>query len=104
MKLTDQQIDQIGVLLGAAQRSLDRIREILAAREDYADLAPLSASNKNGKFLSERGIEVCYRLFDNDENPYAVARLMNISYTAAANRRASWEKAGGKKRQPRSLT
>ena len=104
MKLTDQQIDQISVLLGAAQRNLDRIREILAAREEYADLAPLSADNKNGKFLSERGIEVCYRLFDNDENSYAVARLMNISYTAAANRHASWEKAGGKKRQPRPLT
>jgi hypothetical protein len=49
--------------------------------------------------LTERGVEICYRLFDLGKSPIAVAYLMGISLRAAANRQKGWTKAGGALRQ-----
>lgn len=48
--------------------------------------------------LTQRGVEICYRLFDSDRSPIAVAHLMGISLQAAQHRRKLWGAAGGKTR------
>ena len=53
--------------------------------------------------LTDRGVEICYRLFDAGKTRYAVAKLMNISFGAAHHRQKAWEKAGGVNRTRRPL-
>ena len=52
--------------------------------------------------MSERGIEVCFRLFDKGYNKNMVAREMGISYAAAIYRHNDWINSGGslRKKQP----
>lgn len=65
---------------------------------------PAYPSNKtrNGN-LTKRGIETCYRLFDHNKSPLAVAYLMRISYRAASKRHRAWKIIGGKTRPKMSL-
>lgn len=49
--------------------------------------------------LTDRGVEVCYRLFDKGLSRYAVAQAMGISFGAATHRQAAWRKAGGVNRE-----
>lgn len=49
--------------------------------------------------LTKRGVEICYRLFDLDRSPMAVAWLMGMTLRSAERRYASWLKAGGGTRQ-----
>jgi hypothetical protein len=51
----------------------------------------------NGR-LTRRGEEICYRLFDRDKSPMAVAHLMRISPPAASKRKRQWLALGGKRR------
>lgn len=53
----------------------------------------------DNKKLTLRGVEFCYRLFDNGRSPMAVAHLMGMSLHAARKRRKMWEIAGGAGRQ-----
>jgi len=48
--------------------------------------------------LTQRGAEICYRLFDSGRSPMTVAHLMGISLQAARHRRKLWDAAGGKAR------
>lgn len=48
--------------------------------------------------LTQRGVEICYRLFDSDRSPMAVAHLMDISLQAARHRYKLWNASGGKTR------
>ncbi len=89
-------------------------RQIEARKKEYASLNaelpveelglvgetdPRYPANKTRSgTLSSRGIEICYRLFDANRSPLAVAHLMRISYRAAVKRRRAWEKAGGQHR------
>jgi hypothetical protein len=41
--------------------------------------------------LSNRGVKVCYQLFDQGNSTLAVAHLLRISYRAAARRRQAWD-------------
>ncbi|WP_223554405.1 hypothetical protein [Pseudomonas sp. BF-R-01] len=52
--------------------------------------------------LTERGVEVCYRLFDAGKSRNAVRTEMEISFGAATHRFEAWKKAGGldRKKQP----
>ena len=61
---------------------------------------PANPHNKasDGK-LTEEGVECCYRLFDEGESRYSVARQMKISFAAATHRFNTWRKAGGARRQ-----
>ena len=91
------------LLVQAARENLDRIEALL--RPDRADakdddgLDPGNPLNKEGQFLTPRGIEVCYRLFDMGKTRYAVAEAMKISYGAATHRFHAWEKLGGRDRK-----
>ena len=49
--------------------------------------------------LTKRGVEICYRLFDLQRSPMAVAWLMGMTLRSAERRYKSWLKAGGKTRQ-----
>jgi hypothetical protein len=48
--------------------------------------------------LTERGVEICYRLFDLGKSPTAVAYLMRMTLRSAERRHRSWTKAGGLQR------
>lgn len=49
--------------------------------------------------LTKRGVEICYRLFDLDRIPLAVAWLMGMTLRSAERRHAGWIKVGGKARR-----
>jgi len=55
--------------------------------------------NKNGLNLTERGVEILYRVFDDDGGYNRAAKMLNISQGAAKNRKGLWMKVGGKNRQ-----
>lgn len=69
-----------------------------AARTNEFDPGDPANKGEDGK-LTERGIEICYRLFDRGENRNQVATLMNISFTAATHRYLTWKKLGGPQRE-----
>ena len=90
----------------AARENLDRIEAAIspaAPEKEDDDLDPASPLNKSAQFLTKRGIEVCYRLFDRGDTRYAVKEAMKISYGAATHRFHAWEKLGGKDRDRQSL-
>ena len=92
------------VLLGinALISSLDSEKD-----ESGLDFDPMDPRNKQDiggvEKLSDRGIEVCYRLFDSGKTRYAVSTLMGISFGAANHRYQAWQKAGGIKRERKPL-
>ena len=53
--------------------------------------------------FTPRGVEVCYRLFDQGMSRYAVAQAMGISFGAATHRYDAWQKAGGQNRPKKPL-
>lgn len=59
-------------------------------------------ANKNGVNLTERGVEVLFRLFDDGAGYNRASKSLNITQTAARHRKGAWEKAGGldRVRQP----
>lgn len=82
--------------------SINNFKELLMADETGAtveDFDPMAPDNKfsDGKF-TEKGIEICYRLFDKGHNRNQVAALMDISFTAASHRYATWQALGGLRR------
>lgn len=90
-------------LIDSITRDLSRLRGLLQPQElDVGD--PKDPRNKtaDGK-LSERGVEVCYRMYDNGLTRYAVADGMAISYGAATHRFGAWQKAGGQGRTRASI-
>ena len=54
--------------------------------------------NKNGLNLTERGVEILYRAYDDDAGYNRASKLLNISQGAAKNRKTMWTKLGGKDR------
>jgi hypothetical protein len=93
---------RILALIQATRKNLDRIEAFLTDAPKDDELDPQNPLNKIGVNLSPRGVEVCYRLFDEGKTRYAVKRLLGISYGAATHRFHAWEKLGGRnrKRQP----
>jgi hypothetical protein len=60
------------------------------------DMNPRHWLNKqNNGQLSERGVEICYRLFDLGKSSIAVAHLIGLSVVAVRKRRQMWTKLGG---------
>jgi hypothetical protein len=90
-------------LIARIQEDLDRLRG-LVIQPQKNDFDPRDKRNKlyDGK-LTERGVEICYRLFDDGKTRYAVSNAMDISFGAATHRFAVWQKAGGRDRQKRWL-
>jgi hypothetical protein len=54
--------------------------------------------NKIGLNLTPRGVEILYRVFDDDGGYNRAAKMLNISQGAAKNRKGLWQKLGGKNR------
>jgi hypothetical protein len=83
-------------------REVQKLRKelMLDGTELVGDLYPDHPLDKtrNGK-LTNRGVEICYRLFDIGKSPLAVAYLLHITYDAAVFRGKKWKAAGGGKRQ-----
>jgi hypothetical protein len=92
-------------LFQGIREQLDRLEAIFVPAEagEFDELDPVNPLNKSGQFLTRRGIEVCYRMFDAGKTRYAVKQAMNISYGAATHRFHAWEKLGGKNRERRPL-
>ncbi|MCR5878810.1 hypothetical protein [Phenylobacterium sp. J367] len=89
-------------IIAAARAELDRLEALLAPpKGEHID--PKDPRNKDGRNLSARGVEVCYRLFDQGKTIYAVKEAMGISYGAAKYRHETWEKAGGASRTKQPL-
>lgn len=84
-------------LIETIQADLDRLRGLV--QPQLGEFVPGDPRNKtcDGK-LSDKGVECCYRMFDEGKSRYSVAREMKISFAAATHRFASWVKAGGKNR------
>lgn len=75
----------------------------IQGHSDDLKIDPLRPVNKldSGK-LTDRGVEVCYRLFDAGKSRNAVGAEMKISFGAATHRFEAWKAAGGldRKKQP----
>jgi DNA-binding NarL/FixJ family response regulator len=103
-------LDQIAVLkkavesVAAGLNSLEAQLTEVEPTNTLAGIDPRDPRNKqpNGK-LTERGIEICYRMFDAGKSRYAVATAMSISFSAAEHRIARWHQLGGAQRSPQSL-
>src|ERR1700704_1709102 len=80
----------------------ERLRGLVSPQRQKFD--PRDPRNKlpNGK-LSERGVEICYRLFDEGKKPYAVGHAMLIEFGSAMHRFKNWEKLGGVNRKKSKL-
>lgn len=59
--------------------------------------------NKNGLNLTPRGVEILYRVFDDDGGYNRAAKMLNISQGAAKNRKAMWVREGGKNRTKQTV-
>lgn len=54
--------------------------------------------------LTDRGVEVCYRLFDAGKSRNTVGAEMKISFGVATHRFEAWKTAGGLDRKKQPLT
>jgi hypothetical protein len=91
-------------LLKIVRENLDRVEKLLVGEPAApAELDPHNPLNKQGRNLTERGVEVCYRLFDEGKSRYAVSQALDISFGAATHRHRAWQKLGGKDRVRQSF-
>ena len=102
-KAVGEAIDNITAGLERVMTGFANLKSLLAPTPDPSDgpeIDPRDPTNKleNGK-LSDRGVEVCYRLFDAGKSRYAVGAEMEISFGAATHRFEAWKKAGGLDRE-----
>lgn len=99
-------LDDIASALERALSGITTLRSRLAS-QDEAEFDPKDPLNKHQvggvMKLTDRGIEICYRLFDAGKTRYAVKELMGISFGAADHRFKTWEKAGGENRRKMPL-
>lgn len=102
-----------GLILQQIAREKQRMQKVieecdLTDTEMQGELHPRHHLNKhtsrhecvqNAGRLTNRGVEVCYRLFDMGKSPIAVSYLMGISLRSATKRQKRWKESGGSKRQ-----
>ncbi len=99
-------IDAINTSLERTMVALGNLKNLLLPDADTdLEFDPADPANKveGGDKLTERGVEVCYRLYDAGKTRYAVASAMHISFGAADYRFRTWEKAGGVNRIKKQL-
>lgn len=102
-KAVGDAIDNITAGLERVMTGFANLKTLLAPVPDASDIPELDPRNPANKFesgkLTDRGIEVCYRLFDAGKSRYAVGAEMEISFGAATHRFEAWKKAGGLDRE-----
>jgi hypothetical protein len=92
------------VIAGFANLKLLLVPEPSGGMGEFDPMDPANKYEVGGmEKLTERGVEICYRLFDAGKTRYAVASLMKISFGAATHRYKAWEKAGGLNRVKQPL-
>lgn len=94
-------IDDITAGLERVVAGFNNLKGLLASEESGID-AEFDPKHPDNKYevggllkLTDRGVEICYRLFDAGKSRYAVASLMDISFGAANHRYEAWKKQGG---------
>lgn len=93
---------EVLALIDNIQEQLDRLRRLVRTQPE--ELNPGDPENKQDDgHLTPRGVEVCYRLFDEGKTRYHVSRAMEISFQAAKYRLDCWKKEGGNDRVRRPL-
>ncbi|MFW9080716.1 hypothetical protein ACOI9X_15790 [Pseudomonas sp. P2757] len=102
-KAVGEAIDNITAGMERVMTGFANLKSLLAPKNNPSDgpeIDPRDPANKleSGK-LSNRGVEVCYRLFDAGKSRYAVGAELEISFGAASHRFESWKKAGGLDRE-----
>ena len=96
-------------LIGDMKNNLDRISDVIQrnaapAQHPPFDPDPMDPRNKKpSKQLSERGVEVLYRLYDRGATPKTAAALIGVSHSTAQYRHEWWEASGGINRERRHL-
>lgn len=102
-KAVGDAIDNITAGLERVMTGFANLKTLLAPVPDASDIPELDPRNPANKFesgkLTDRGIEVCYRLFDAGKSRYAVGAEMEISFGAATHRFEAWKKAGALDRE-----
>jgi hypothetical protein len=102
-------IDNITAGLERVMTGFATLKSLLLpeAEADTLEFDPADLANKyevGGIMkLTNRGAEICYRLFDQGKSRYAVKSLMNISFGAATHRHLAWQKLGGVNRLKQPL-
>ncbi len=74
-------------------------RELSQDSYRILDTTPYPFTHENGK-LTQSGLELCYRFFDQNKSPLAVAYLLRISYRAAMKR---WRQFNDQKANKKNL-
>ena len=91
--MPDQPLPKEAILsaIDSIQERLERLRGLIQPSKMEVD-DPKDPRNKlpDGK-LTQRGVEVCYRLFDAGMTRYAIKEAMGISYGAATHRMDAWK-------------
>jgi hypothetical protein len=91
-------------MAGVASLKAQLVPENNSATLDFDPKDPANKHTVGGlEKFTDRGIEICYRLFDARKTRYAVSELMDISFGAANHRFKAWEKAGGFNRSKQNL-
>lgn len=95
-------------MIDVVNRSADDLLETLTDSEAHPVMSvkiPTLAqcqdpANKtsNGVNLTERGVEILYRLFDDGAGYNRASKALGITQTAARHRKGAWEKVGGRDR------
>lgn len=85
-------------LIASIEADLARLKAMVQPPLEKFDPANPHNKTSDGK-LSADGVECCYRMFDEGQSRYSVARAMKISFAAATHRFNAWRKAGGAKRK-----
>ena len=98
--------EMIDVVNRAADDLLDTLTEDTGSHPVMSVKIPTLAqcqdpANKtaNGVNLTERGVEVLYRLFDDGAGYNRASKSLGITQTAARHRKGAWEKLGGRDRE-----
>lgn len=92
---------RIDSLMAQRQREVTELgtETSVEGTELVGDLHPRHPLNQyDGGRLTQRGVEVCYRLFDLGRSPLAVAHMMDLSLRAVRHRYKQWVAAGRKDR------
>ncbi|KRA43228.1 hypothetical protein ASD80_08230 [Devosia sp. Root635] len=94
---------KLGKLARARQKDIAAINaelKLAGTEFDNNDCFPGHPLHRyDNKRLTQRGAEICYRLFDSGRSPMAAAHLMDISVYAARKRHKTWAALGGARRE-----